>query len=63
MTHVGKPSTDSISADLAGNFVVWLISPEARFLRDKFVWANWDVPELLERKAELSQPDKLNISP
>ncbi|KIV91336.1 hypothetical protein PV10_05884 [Exophiala mesophila] len=57
----GFPASDS--ADLAGNFVVWLISPEARFLRDKFVWANWDAPELLERKAELSQPDKLNIGP
>ena len=32
--------------ELAGNFAVWLCSPEARFLRGRFVWANWDVDEL-----------------
>lgn len=31
---------------------VWLASPEARFLRDKFVCCNWDVDELKENAKE-----------
>lgn len=31
---------------LPASFSVWLASPEARFLRGKFIWANWDVDEL-----------------
>jgi len=34
--------TDQKLADLAGNFVVWVASPEAKFLKGKFVWVNWD---------------------
>ena len=26
--------------------MVWLVSPEAAFLKGKLVWANWDVDEL-----------------
>jgi hypothetical protein len=33
-------------ADLAGNFTVWAASPEAKFLKGKFVWVKWDVDEL-----------------
>jgi hypothetical protein len=28
---------------LPASFNVWLASPEARFLKGKFLWANWDV--------------------
>ncbi|KAJ2897113.1 hypothetical protein MKZ38_004968 [Zalerion maritima] len=38
---------------LPGNFVVWLTTEEAKFLRDKFVWANWDVDELLGMKEKI----------
>ncbi|KAI1775368.1 putative NADP(+)-dependent dehydrogenase [Hypoxylon cercidicola] len=31
---------------LAGHFLVWMSSPEARFLDGRSVWANWDVDEL-----------------
>ncbi|KAL2259506.1 hypothetical protein VTK26DRAFT_6796 [Humicola hyalothermophila] len=31
---------------LAGDFLVWLASPEAAFLKGRTVWANWDVDEL-----------------
>ncbi|KAE8366885.1 hypothetical protein BDV27DRAFT_170419 [Aspergillus caelatus] len=34
--------------DLPGQFAVWAASPEARFLHGRFVWAKWDVTELLE---------------
>jgi hypothetical protein len=32
---------------LSGDFAVWLASDEAKFLAGKFVWAAWDVDELL----------------
>lgn len=38
--------------DLPGHFTVWLCSPEATFLKGKYVWANWDVEEL-KAKSEL----------
>jgi hypothetical protein len=41
------------SAELPGQFYVWLASSEARFLSGKFVWANWDAEELLERAEEI----------
>ncbi|GIJ99558.1 hypothetical protein Aspvir_001692 [Aspergillus viridinutans] len=33
--------------NLPGQFAVWAASPEARFLHGRFVWAKWDVTELL----------------
>jgi hypothetical protein len=39
---------------LPGDFAVWLASPEASFLAGKFVWAQWDVDELLTLKARLA---------
>ncbi|KAM0254685.1 hypothetical protein ACHAQJ_006535 [Trichoderma viride] len=47
----GVPGMDH--ADLPGQFTVWLASPEAAFLRNKFVWVNWDVDELKARKHEI----------
>ncbi|KAI1418133.1 NAD(P)-binding protein [Hypoxylon sp. FL1857] len=41
------------SAELPGQFYVWLASSEAAFLKGKFVWANWDAQELLERAEEI----------
>ncbi|KAK1844127.1 short chain dehydrogenase reductase family protein [Colletotrichum chrysophilum] len=41
------------TAALPGHFCVWLASPEARFLKNKFVWANWDVQELMQRAGEI----------
>ena len=34
------------SAELAGDFAVWLASPEAAFLHGRFVQAAWDLDEL-----------------
>lgn len=47
------PSPVMDMPQLPGHFAVWLCSREARFLRGKFVWSNWDVTELLNRKAEI----------
>jgi hypothetical protein len=38
-----------------------LVSPEAAFLKGKFVWANWDVEELVERKEEILNTDLLDV--
>lgn len=39
--------------ELPAAYCVWLASPEATFLKNKFVWSNWDVEELKQRKSEI----------
>lgn len=39
---------------------MWLASKEADFLRNKFVWANWDAEELVARKNEIISSDLLD---
>ena len=51
----------TLSADLAGQFAVWLASPEAAFLKGKFVWTNWDVDELKARAEEIQTSRLLTI--
>ena len=46
---------------LPASFNVWLASPEARFLKGKFLWANWDVDELKARAKELETSTQLSI--
>lgn len=53
---------DSYAADLPASFIVWAVSPEAEFLRGKFLWCNWDVDELKARKEELEKPNQLTIT-
>ncbi|KAL2276501.1 hypothetical protein FJTKL_00815 [Diaporthe vaccinii] len=49
-------------AELPGDFVVWAVSPEARFLNGRFVWVNWDVDELKNDRDEiLSNPHKFTL--
>ncbi|MCJ1250012.1 hypothetical protein MMC30_007238 [Trapelia coarctata] len=38
---------------LPADFMVWVTSPEAQFLRGKFVYANWDVDQLKARAKEI----------
>lgn len=38
---------------MPGDFAVWLASPEAGFLHGRFVWAAWDVDELIELKGKV----------
>lgn len=40
---------------LSGDFVVWSVSEEARFLSGRFVSATWNVEELKAKKAELEK--------
>ena len=39
---------------LPGDFAVWLASPEADFLTGRFVWAEWDVDELIAMKEKMA---------
>ncbi|TAQ88310.1 hypothetical protein B7494_g3363 [Chlorociboria aeruginascens] len=50
------------SVTLAGDFINWAVSSEARFLNGRFVWANWDVEELKAMAPELAKnPYKFTI--
>ncbi len=49
-------------ASLAGAFMVWLASPEADFVKGKFLWANWDVEELKARKEEIQGSSLLTMT-
>ncbi len=44
---------------LPGQFAVWLASKEAAFLKGRFVWANWDVRELVGRKGDFERDAEL----
>lgn len=46
---------------LPAGFMVWLASPESRFLKGKFLWANWDVDELKTKQKEIEGTPLLNI--
>ncbi|KAL2822137.1 hypothetical protein BDW59DRAFT_181057 [Aspergillus cavernicola] len=46
---------------LPGHFNVWLASGEASFLRGKFLYSNWDVEELLERRGEIEGGGLLSV--
>lgn len=48
---INSPHMDSI--ELPSHFAVWLCSEEARFLRGRFVWSNWDVEQMIAKKAEI----------
>jgi hypothetical protein len=53
--------TDITLVELAASFMVWVSSPEAAFLKGKFVWSNWDVDELISKKEELLSTPALTL--
>lgn len=52
-----SPSMDTV--ELPSHFAVWLCSEEAKFLRGRMVWCNWDVDEIKSRKAEVEKSPTL----
>lgn len=48
-----KLTTMPATVSLPSDFLVWLASPEAEFLKNKIVFACWDVDELKARKNEI----------
>ncbi|KAI1390580.1 uncharacterized protein F4822DRAFT_426428 [Hypoxylon trugodes] len=60
----GAESFKNIKADdvsLPASFNLWLSSPEARFLKNKFLWCNWDVEELKAQAKEIESTQKFSI--
>ncbi|KEF58141.1 uncharacterized protein A1O9_06065 [Exophiala aquamarina CBS 119918] len=51
----GAAIEHSDTLELPGNLMVWLSSPEAVFLKGRFLWANWDVEELKQRSKEFQE--------
>lgn len=49
------------TVSLPASFNVWLASPEARFLKGKFLWVNWDVDELKARAKEIEGTQLFSI--
>lgn len=48
--------------ELAANFMLWLVSPEADFMKGRFAWVNWDLDELKARKEEILSKDLLKYT-
>ncbi|KAH6893011.1 hypothetical protein B0T10DRAFT_536869 [Thelonectria olida] len=57
----GIPKGKADDVTLSAAFAVWCASPEARFLKGKFLWANWDVEELKAKAQELENSQSLTI--
>jgi hypothetical protein len=49
-------------AELSGRFFLWLASEEAKFLKGRFVWVNWDVDELKARAEEIQGSKDLELA-
>ncbi|KAI1312485.1 hypothetical protein F5Y03DRAFT_381734 [Xylaria venustula] len=47
--------------NLPAHFLVWAASEEARFLKNKYVAANWDVDELKAREQEIAGSPELTV--
>lgn len=50
-----------MSVSLPAHFHLWLASPEAEFLKGKFVWINWDVEELKAHADEIKDSLLLKV--
>ncbi|SPO06256.1 related to peroxisomal short-chain alcohol dehydrogenase [Cephalotrichum gorgonifer] len=55
----GFQDTSDDTLELPGEFTVWLSSPEAEFLKNRFVWVNWDAEELIARSKEIENDQSL----
>lgn len=52
-----------MTVSLPADFCMWLASPEARFLKGTFLFANWDVDELKARAKEIEGTGTLQLWP
>jgi NAD(P)-dependent dehydrogenase (short-subunit alcohol dehydrogenase family) len=51
--HIPKAMLDWDEVELPAYFAVWLAGPDSGFLNGRFLWANWDVDELIALKDRL----------
>lgn len=54
-------SSNLYSVSLPAGVMVWLASPEAGFLKGKYIWANWDIDEMKARADEIADSDLLTM--
>lgn len=56
-----KPSTNTKDnlVKLPGEFAVWIAGPEAEFLNGRFVWAEWDVDEIIAMREKVASDQNL----
>lgn len=59
MATQGAADLQFDDVNLAADFNVWCASSESEFLRGKFIWANWDVEEMIQKKSELENDPRL----
>ncbi|KAK8018990.1 hypothetical protein PG991_008180 [Apiospora marii] len=50
------------SPKLFAGFSLWVTLPEAKFLNGRFVWANWDIEELKQKKEEITSSTNLTFN-
>lgn len=67
MTEMGYKALDGgiefpqDDVSLTAGFTVWVASNESEFLRGRLLWANWDIDELAENKAEFEDKSKYTL--
>lgn len=54
--------TKVVSVSLSAHFILWLASREARFLKGKYVCAQWDVEELKAKAKEIETTSILEVN-
>ena len=47
--------------ELAGDTIVFLVSQRREWLKGRYLSCTWDMPELMERKEEIVEGDKLTV--
>ena len=57
----GREAEDKV--ELPAGFAVWLAAhPDSRKLNGRFIWANWDINEILESIEEIQKRDLLTLT-
>ncbi|EXJ57961.1 hypothetical protein A1O7_05384 [Cladophialophora yegresii CBS 114405] len=65
MTKKGHNNLAKDDVRLPAHWCVWLAAKaetDAAFLRGRFIWANWDLEELLSRREQVEKEDLLKIA-
>lgn len=53
---------NSCVVELPASYMIWASSPEAAFVKGKFVWAHWDVDELKQLLETAEDKQLLTLS-
>jgi hypothetical protein len=60
-SHLGNHDANDATEKLPGHFIVWLASDEAAFLRNKYIWVNWDAEELISKAQHIQESKDLEV--